>query len=158
MYVLVLRRLSRPTLSDPMDCSPPGSSVHGILQARRLEWVAISSSRDLPNAGIEHMSLRSPALAGRFFTPEPPGKPTSALNPIASTLMRAREERQSRRRPCKNRGRDYCSVARSQGRPGATRSWKRQGGSPPKSLGEPGSVNTFFKKKLFNLKILFIFN
>ena len=33
------------TLSDPMDCSPPGSSVHGILQARVLEWVAISFSR-----------------------------------------------------------------------------------------------------------------
>ena len=33
------------TLCDPMDCSPPGSSVHGILQARILEWVAISFSR-----------------------------------------------------------------------------------------------------------------
>ena len=33
------------TLCNPMDCSPPGSSVHGILQARMLEWVAISSSR-----------------------------------------------------------------------------------------------------------------
>ena len=33
------------TLCDPLDCSPPGSSVHGILQARILEWVAISSSR-----------------------------------------------------------------------------------------------------------------
>ena len=36
---------SCPTLSDPMDCSPPGSSVHGILQARILEWFAISFSR-----------------------------------------------------------------------------------------------------------------
>ena len=35
------------TLCDPMDCSPPGFSVHGILQARRLEWVATPSSRDL---------------------------------------------------------------------------------------------------------------
>ena len=34
-----------PTLCNPMDCSPPGSSVHGILQARILEWVAISFSR-----------------------------------------------------------------------------------------------------------------
>ena len=33
------------TLCDPMDCSPPHSSVHGILQARNLEWVAISFSR-----------------------------------------------------------------------------------------------------------------
>ena len=36
---------SCPTLCDPMDCSPPGSSVYGILQARILEWVAISFSR-----------------------------------------------------------------------------------------------------------------
>ena len=35
---------SCPTLCDPIDCSPPGSSVHGILQARTLEWVAISLS------------------------------------------------------------------------------------------------------------------
>ena len=51
----------------PMDYSLPGSSVHGILQARILEWVTITFSR----AGIEPMS---PALAGRFFTTEPPGK------------------------------------------------------------------------------------
>ena len=37
---------SRPTLYDPMDCNPPGSSVHGILQARILEWDAMPSSRD----------------------------------------------------------------------------------------------------------------
>ena len=37
--------LSCPILCDPMDCSPPGSSVHGIFQARILEWVAISFSR-----------------------------------------------------------------------------------------------------------------
>ena len=36
---------SCPTLCNPMDCSLPGSSVHGILQARKLEWVAMSSSR-----------------------------------------------------------------------------------------------------------------
>ena len=42
-YVLVAQ--SRPTLCDPMDCSPPGSSVYGILQARILEWAAISFSR-----------------------------------------------------------------------------------------------------------------
>ena len=36
-----------PTLSDPMDCSPPGSSFHGIFQARVLEWGAIASSRYL---------------------------------------------------------------------------------------------------------------
>ena len=60
------------TLCDSMDCSTPGSSVHGILQARILEWVAISSSRDPPHPGIEPAS---PALAGRPFTTEPPWKP-----------------------------------------------------------------------------------
>ena len=47
---------SCPTLCDPMDCSPPGSSVHWISQARILEWVAISFSGDLPDAGIEQGS------------------------------------------------------------------------------------------------------
>ena len=37
---------SYPTLCDPMGCSPPGSSVHGILQARILEWVAFPFSRE----------------------------------------------------------------------------------------------------------------
>ena len=51
-----------------MDCSLPGSSVHGILQAHILEWIAIPSSRDLPNPGIELVSLMSTALAcGLFF-------------------------------------------------------------------------------------------
>ena len=54
-----------------MDCSPPDSSVHGISQARILEWVAISFSRDLPSPGTELMYT---ALAGGFFTTKPPGK------------------------------------------------------------------------------------
>ena len=44
---------SCPTLCDPMVCSLPGSSVHGIFQARVLEWIAISFSGDLPDPGIE---------------------------------------------------------------------------------------------------------
>ena len=63
------------TLCDPMDCSLPGFSVHGSLQARILEQVAISSSRGSPDPGIKTMSLVSPALADRFFTTVPPGKP-----------------------------------------------------------------------------------
>ena len=55
------------TLCNPMDCSPPGSSVHGILQARMWEWVALLSSGDLLNTGIKPVSLTSPALAGSFF-------------------------------------------------------------------------------------------
>ena len=60
------------TLCDPMDCSLPGSSLHGILQARILEWAAISSPGDLPDSGIEH---RCPALPADTLTSEPPGKP-----------------------------------------------------------------------------------
>ena len=51
---------SRPTLCDLMDCSQPGSSVHGILQARILGWVAISSPGDLPNPGVEPGSREAP--------------------------------------------------------------------------------------------------
>ena len=46
------------TLCDLMDCSPQDSSVHGIFQARILEWVAISYLRDLPNPGIEPALVR----------------------------------------------------------------------------------------------------
>ena len=41
------------TFCDPMDCSPPGSSVYGILQAKIVEWAAMPFSRDLPNPGIK---------------------------------------------------------------------------------------------------------
>ena len=58
----VLAALSCLTLCDPMDYSPPGSSVHGILRARILEWVAISFSR-----GSSRLNLVS-HTAGRFFT------------------------------------------------------------------------------------------
>ena len=40
------------TLRDPMDCGSPGSTVHGILQARTLEWAATASSRGLPGPGL----------------------------------------------------------------------------------------------------------
>ena len=66
--VVQAKSLQSCPICDPMDCSPPGSSVHGILQAGILEWVAIPSPGDLPDPGIEPASLVSPALAGRFFT------------------------------------------------------------------------------------------
>ena len=57
------------TAFDPMDCSPPGSSLPGILQARILEWVAISSSRGSSwPKDRTHISC----IAGGFFTAEPP--------------------------------------------------------------------------------------
>ena len=56
------------TLCDPMDCSLEASSIHGILQARILEWVAMPFPRDLLNLGIKSASLASPPLADGFFT------------------------------------------------------------------------------------------
>ena len=56
---------SCPTLCNPMDCSPPGSSVHGILQARILEWVAISFSRG--SSQPRDWTLVA-WIAGRYFT------------------------------------------------------------------------------------------
>jgi len=55
-----------------MDCSPPGSSVHGILQARILEWVAMPSLGNLPHLGIEH---RSPALQAESLPLNHQGSP-----------------------------------------------------------------------------------
>ena len=63
--VCVLVAQSCPTLWDPMDCNPPGSSLHGILQARILEWVAIPFSRgpSWPRDGIQVS-----CTASQFFT------------------------------------------------------------------------------------------
>ena len=57
---------SCPTLCNPMDPSPPGSSMHGIFQARILEWIATPSPRHLPYLGIEPMSPGSPMLVSGF--------------------------------------------------------------------------------------------
>ena len=63
---------SCPTLCNPMDCGPPGSSVRGLLQARMLEWVAISFSRGSP---WPRDWTGSPALQADALLSEPPGKP-----------------------------------------------------------------------------------
>ena len=56
------------TLFNPMDCSLQDSSVHGILQARILEWVAKPSSRGSSHREIKPAFLKSPALVAGFFT------------------------------------------------------------------------------------------
>ena len=66
---------SCPTLSDPMDCSLPGSSIHGIFQARILEWVTMPSFRGYSWPRDRTHDSYISGLAGRFFTTEPPGKP-----------------------------------------------------------------------------------
>ena len=56
------------TLQDPLDSSPPGSSVRGILQARMLEWIAMPSSRGSSQPRDQTHVSASPALAGVLFT------------------------------------------------------------------------------------------
>ena len=83
------------TLSDSVDCGPPGSSVHGILQARKLEWVSISFSRRSPQSGIKLVSPESPALQMDCLPLEPLWNPWVtwvALNPMTTVLTRDRRE------------------------------------------------------------------
>ena len=67
MYFMkkVLAAQSYLTVCNPMDCSPPGSSVHGTLQARILEWVAMPFSR---GASQPRDQIWVSCIAGRFFT------------------------------------------------------------------------------------------
>ena len=68
LYVCMLSRFSHVQLCDPISCSLPGSSVHGILQATILEWVAEPSSRGSSQPRDRTRVSCLPALAGRFFT------------------------------------------------------------------------------------------
>ena len=65
-----------PTLCNPVDCSLPGSSVHGILRATTLKWVAMPSSRGSSWPKDQTCIFWGSCTAGRFFTTELPGNPT----------------------------------------------------------------------------------
>ena len=84
MKVLVTQ--SRLTLCDPVDCSPPGSSVHKILQARLLEWVAILFSR---GSSWPRDWTQVACIAGKkiLLSSEPPGKPTLTPSQYRPTEM-----------------------------------------------------------------------
>ena len=68
------------TLGDPMDCSPAGASVHGILQTRILKWVAISSSRRSSQPRIKVMPPVFPAFQANSLPSETSGKPCGRVN------------------------------------------------------------------------------
>ena len=78
-FMLCLVAQSCPTPCDPMDCNLAGSFVHGILQARILEWAAILFSRGLPDPGTEP---GSPTLQVNSLPSEPPGKPSYDPSPM----------------------------------------------------------------------------
>ena len=67
-----------------MDCSLPGSSVHGIFQARILDWLPFPSLEDLPHPGIKP---RSPALQADSLPTELPGKPNYSMLGIILRFM-----------------------------------------------------------------------
>ena len=77
ILTVCVRAQSCTTLCDPMDSSPPGSSVHGILQATGVGCHFLLQGIFLTQ-GLESLSLMSPALAG-FFTTLPPGKPIKVV-------------------------------------------------------------------------------
>ena len=70
-------------LWNPITWSLPGSSVHGILKARVLEWLPCPPPGDLPDPGIKPLSLLSPALTGGFFTTS---NTREALHNVISTF------------------------------------------------------------------------
>ena len=99
------------TLFDPMDCSPPGSSVHGILQARILEWVAMPSSRGSSQPRNQNFVSCDSCIAGGFFTTEPPGKPISSVQLSCSVMSDSLQPhgRHHARLPCQSPAPGACS-------------------------------------------------
>ena len=71
-----------PTLCDPMDCSLSGSSIHGIFQARVLEWVAISFPR---RSSQPRDQIQSPSLLADTLPSESPGKSIGQIGPLISS-------------------------------------------------------------------------
>ena len=81
---------------DPMNCSLPGSSVHGTCQARTLEWLPFPSLEDLPDPGVEP---RSSTLQADALPSEPPGKSTEPLGK-PKYLMGEQSEAKENERMC----------------------------------------------------------
>ena len=82
LYAQSLQSFS--TLFDPIDHSPPGSSVHGIFQARILEWVVMSSSRGSSQPRDWTGVCLSSALQADSFTVEPQGRPPCTMKKLSS--------------------------------------------------------------------------
>ena len=71
-----------------MDCSPPGSSVHGISRARILAWVAVSSSR---GSSPPRDQTQISSIAAKFFITKPPGKPNHMISLVFNLVELERE-------------------------------------------------------------------
>ena len=86
-YVCAQSLQSGPILCNLMDCNTPGSSVHGIVQARILEWVAMHCSRGSSNPGMEPKSSTSPALQVDSLWSDNKEAPKPAVCPVLSCLV-----------------------------------------------------------------------
>ena len=75
------------TLREPMDCSPPAPLSVEFSRQEYWNGAPFSTSADLPNPGIEPATPASPALAGRFFSTEPTGKPNVIYQRFARCLQ-----------------------------------------------------------------------
>ena len=125
-----------PTLCDPMDYRPPGSSVYGIPQARILEWVAIPFSR---GSSWPKDRTRVSGTAGRFFTSwatrEAHSDSEWALNSMTGLLTGREENTETHsKRPWENGARDQSAPATNAGRLGGTGRWRRHGRNLPESF------------------------
>ena len=82
----------RSAVCDPVDCNPPVSSVHGILQTRILQWVVMPSSRGFSQPrNWTHISWVS-WIAGKFLTTEPPRKPKNHMHFWKSSTKKKKKE------------------------------------------------------------------
>ena len=113
---------------DPVDCGRPGSLVHGILQARKLQWVSVSFSRRSSQSGIKLVSTESPALQVDSLPLEPTGKLLGYLGgPKSMTTVLTRNRREDRREEGHVRiEAEMSCIAAGQGMLGALRHCKRQ--------------------------------
>ena len=86
MYVCECAQLC-PALCDPMDYSLPDPQYMEFSRHKHYSGLSFPTLGDLPHPGVETQTLVSPALAGRFFPAEPPGKPTGICVGIADFLV-----------------------------------------------------------------------
>ena len=121
---MLIQSLRCVQLCNPMDYSPPDFSVHGIFQARILEQVAISSSRESSDLDIEPVSLAdSPALVSRFFTTESPGKIFIIIGTLEKEKKRQGQGRREGKGEMESRGRKEREERGWSMKPANTHTW-----------------------------------
>ena len=107
------------SVCDPTECSPPGSSVHGILKARILEWVAIPYSRGSSRSRDQTQVSSVSCIPDRFFTAEPPERPmlgTSMAKEMIDDLMKQELFLKEGDKSIRSQGMDHYVSVKQEGR------------------------------------------